>query len=119
MLLCLWDRSRACEPVPHAFGRDQKLIKCARSTWWFVGQSAADRRERNEDFVHVPTVVGGVLFLLGHDTDDQIWNSVQVDILANRVSTFGEELLGGVGPEKSHTAAFPLIVPVVEATRTH
>ena len=104
--------------LPHTFGRDQELIKSVRRAGWLVGEIPPHRRERHENLVYVPAVVGGVLLLLRHHANDEIRNSVQVDIFANGISSFGEELFGSVRSKESYAAAFALIIPVIEPTRT-
>src|SRR5947209_17168393 len=100
----------------YRFWRDQQLIESMGRAGRLVREIAAHRRERNENFVHVPTVVAGILLLLRHDADHEIRDSVQVNIFIERVSSFGEQLLGSVAPEKRYPAGLALVVPVVEAS---
>src|SRR5947209_6684299 len=103
----------------YGFWRHQQLIESVGRAGRLVREIATHRRKRNKNFVHVPTVVAGILFLLCHDADHEIRDSVEVNIFVERVSSFGEQLLGSIAPEERYAAGLALIIPVVETSGTH
>ena len=73
--------------------------------------------ERNKDFVHIPTVVAGVLLFFLHDSDDDIGEVVQVDGLSDGIA-FGKQLFGCIGSEKRNSPCALHVALVVETAYT-
>ena len=67
--------------------RDQQLIERRVRARRLVGKIAAHGGERQEDFVHVPAVVAGVLLLFRHHADDGVRKIVQIDRVADRIAS--------------------------------
>ena len=82
-----------------------------------VGKVTAHRGKRQEDFVHVPAVVAGILLLLRHHADDGVGKIIQIDRVAHWIAS-GKQLLGRIRAEKGHAPGFAHVVPVIETSHS-
>src|SRR5207244_9413792 len=83
--------------------RNQQLIEIVIRGRRLSGKITLHGGERNKDFVHIPTVVAGVLLFFLHDSDDDIGEIVQVDGLSDGIA-FGKQLFGCIGSETRNAA---------------
>src|SRR5439155_21935159 len=79
---------------------------------------ATHGREWDEYFSHVPAVIAGILFLLGHHADHHVGKIVQVKRLPHRIAA-GEELFGRFRSEKRYATGLAHVVPIVVTALTH
>src|SRR5208282_6743101 len=95
-------------------GNDYQLVESFGRTWGLVGKVTPHGWERDEDFVDVPPVVAGVLFLRRHHADNREGNVVEVDKLPEGWTT-AEQLLFRVGAEEGDATAFGDVTLIVKA----
>ena len=108
------DLSLASFVVLDGAWNDEQLVESFGRTRRPVGKVAPHGRERDEDFVDVPAVVAGVLFLGRHDADNREGNVVEIDELPD-CWTAAEQLLLRIGAEEGDATAFRDVILIVEA----
>ena len=99
-------------------GSDQKMIECSRRAGRLIREIPPHRGKRDEDFIHVPAVVAGVLFFGGHDSNYGKRKIVQIERLPDGISS-REKLLGGIGANECYAARLMHVRPIVEAAVSH
>src|SRR5439155_14230566 len=99
----------------HRLRRNQQLVECSWRSRRLIREIAAHGSEGNEYFVYVPTVVAGILFLLGHHSNHGVRKIVQVERLVHGIAS-RKELLAGIAPQENDSPRFTLVIPVVETS---
>src|SRR5215470_876432 len=94
---------------------DQQLIQIMRRRRRLRREISLHGGERDEDFVHVPAVVAGVLLLLLHHADHGVGKVVEMNRLTDS-TTIREQLLRRIGSKERHPARLVFVTLVVKAS---
>src|ERR1700730_9040929 len=97
------------------FRRYQQLIKGGRGLGRFVREVAPHGAEGYENFIYVPPIVAGILFLLQHHANHDIGEVVEINILPHRIAP-REQLFRSIAAEKRDAATLARVFPVVKST---